>query len=206
MSRKQLQMLGAALTDFTRNNCHYIAGGIAYWTLFSLFPLALAGIAIFSYVYTTPEEQDRIVEGIIELVPVSKDYLAGLIQEITRARETLGVLGIVGLLWAGTAVFSAVRKGINHAWHVRKPPYFLLERAIDLVMLLGVAALALVHVLFTTNLMGISSFSTSVSQTGAWVLVRTLLRLRQSVCKRHQAATFSAVDSMAIPSAYCAPR
>ena len=26
------------------------------------------------------------------------------------------------------------------------------------------------------------------------------------VCKRHQAATFSAVDSMAIPSAYCAPR
>ena len=31
-------------------------------------------------------------------------------------------------------------------------------------------------------------------------------RLRQKVCKRHQAATFSAVDSMAIPSAYCAPR
>ena len=37
-------------------------------------------------------------------------------------------------------------------------------------------------------------------------LVMDEARLRQWVCKRRQAATISAVDSMAIPSAYCAPR
>ena len=45
MWRKQLAMLSVALTDFSRNNCHYVASGIAYWSLFSLIPLALAGIA-----------------------------------------------------------------------------------------------------------------------------------------------------------------
>ena len=67
MRRKVLRMLSAALTDFTRNNCPYVAAGIAYWTLFSLFPLALAAISVLGFLYSTPEEQSRIVEGIIKL-------------------------------------------------------------------------------------------------------------------------------------------
>ena len=141
MRRKALTMSGVALTDFSRNNCPYVAAGIAYWTLFSLFPLALAGISILGFLYATPEEQSRIVEGIIKLIPVSVDYLSRLVEDVTRQRGALGGMAIIGLLWTGSAVFAAVRKGINHAWHIGKPHYFLLERAIDFVMLLGVATL-----------------------------------------------------------------
>ena len=177
MGRRQRQMFGVALTDFMRNNCHYIAAGIAYWTLFSLFPLALAGIAILGYVYATLQEHDRIVEGIIELIPVSEEYLAELIRQVTRARGALGVLAILGLTWTGTSVFSAVRKGINHAWHVRRPPYFLLERAIDLLMLFGVAVLALVHVYLTTNLLGISSLIDGITNRAVLVLIRAIFEI-----------------------------
>ena len=177
MWRKQGSMLGVALVDFSRNNCQYIASGIAYWTLFSLFPLALAGIAVLGYIYDSPEEQERVVTGIIELIPVAEAQLSELVGEIHRARDALGVIAIVGLLWTGSAMFSAVRKGINHAWHVRKPPYFLLERAIDLTMLLGVAALAFVHVLFTTNLLGVSALSASVSETAAWIPIRVFFEV-----------------------------
>ena len=177
MWRKVLAMFGVALTDFTRNNCPYVAAGIAYWTVFSLFPLALAGISILGFLYSTPEEQSRIVEGIVKLVPVSSDYLASLVEEVLRARGALGVLAIVGLLWSGTAVFSAVRKGINHAWHIGKPHHFLLERAIDLVMLLGVAALTLIHVLLTTNLFGLSDLTALARESGAWVALKVVLEL-----------------------------
>ena len=170
--RQQLAMLGVALTDFMRDNSPYISAGIAYWTLFSLFPLALAGIAIMGYVFDSPGEQRRVVEGIIELIPVSEGYLSELVGDVVEARGTLGVFGILGLLWAGTAVFSAVRKGINHAWQVRRPPYFLVERAVDFVMLIGVGVLALAHVLFTTNLLGVSTLSTSLSETSAWIPIR----------------------------------
>ena len=174
---KALRMLGVALTDFTRSNCPYVAAGIAYWTLFSVFPLALAGIAILGFLYSTPEDQTRVVEGIIELVPVSEAYLAPLVEEVARARGTLGGLAVIGLLWTGTAVFSAVRKGINHAWHIGRPHYFLLERAIDMVMLLGVAVLALIHVLFTTNLLGVATLAGKASGSDFWVVFKVAFEL-----------------------------
>ena len=103
MWRKVLKMLGVAMKDFSRNNCPYIAAGIAYWTLFSLFPLAMAAISILGFVYSAPEEQSRIVQGIVNVVPVSVDYLARLVEDVARARGALGGLALVGLLWTGTA-------------------------------------------------------------------------------------------------------
>ena len=172
MWRKVLKMLGVAMKDFSRNNCPYIAAGIAYWTLFSLFPLAMAAISILGFVYSAPEEQSRIVQWIVNVVPVSVDYLARLVEDVARARGALGGLALVGLLWTGTAVFSAVRKGVNHAWHIGRPHYFLVERAIDLAMLVGIAVLAFVQVVFSTNLLGLSDLAKSATDSSAWVLLR----------------------------------
>ena len=177
MPRKIIIMLGVAITDFTRNNCPYAAAGVAYWTLFSLFPLALAGISVLGFLYPTPDAQDSIVEGIIEIVPVSQSYLAGLVQTVTESRGTLGTLAALGLLWTGTAVFSAIRKGINHAWHIGRPHYFLLERAIDLVMLLGVALLVFVHVLLVTDLFGVATLASDASRAGYSVVIKVFFEL-----------------------------
>ena len=154
-----LRLHGEALTDFARNNCPYIAAGIAYWTLFSLFPLALAGVSVVGFVYSSPEAQERAVEAIIDLVPVSADDIEGLVQEVARARGTLGTVAVVGLLLAGGAVFSAVRKGVNHAWHIGHPQYFVFERAIDLLMLLGLAVLALLMVVLSTDFLGFGTLA-----------------------------------------------
>ena len=154
-----LRLHGDALTDFARNNCPYIAAGIAYWTLFSLFPLALAGFSVLGFVYSSPEAQQRAVEAVIDLIPVSADYIEGLVQEVARARGALGAVAVVGLLLAGGAVFSAVRKGVNHCWHIGHPQYFVFERAIDLLMLLGLALLALVMVVLSTDFLGLGTLA-----------------------------------------------
>ena len=177
MWRKVLRMVGVALTDFVRNNCHYFAAGIAYWALFSLFPLALAGISVLGFLYPTAEEQGRLVEAIINLIPVSAEYLSGIVDDVSNARGTLGGLAVAGLLWTGTAVFSAVRKGVNHAWHIGLPQYFLLERFIDLTMLVGVGALAFLQVVFTTNLLGLSAMAAAAEGSGAWLVLRVLYEL-----------------------------
>ena len=61
-----LRLHGEALADFARNNCPYMAAGIAYWTLFSLFPLALAGFSVVGFVYSSPEAQARAVEDAVK--------------------------------------------------------------------------------------------------------------------------------------------
>lgn len=175
MIRKLITLFGVAWVDFSRNNCPYVAAGIAYWTLFSLFPLVLAAISILGFVYSRPDDQSQLVEGLVKLVPVSRDYLVGMVAEVARARGALGILAILGLLWSGTTVFSAARKGINHAWHITQPPYFLLERAIDLMMLLGVAVLALIVVVFTTNLLGLSTVAAPPSWLAGGLLSKVLI-------------------------------
>ena len=157
MVQRAAALLHVALRDFTRNSCHYVAAGIAYWALFSLFPLALAAISIFSFIYTTPREQAPLVEGIVRLIPVSEEYLIDLIGGVAKARGTLGLVAIIGLLVPGAAVFAAVRKGINHAWHIGSPHPFLLQRAIDLIMLMSVVLLAFITVVFTTNTLGVGT-------------------------------------------------
>jgi membrane protein len=154
-----------------------MAAGIAYWTLFSLFPLVLAGISILGFMHHSSEEQGQLVEGLVKLIPVSEEYLVGVVSEVVHGRGTLGLLAILGLLWSGTAVFSAVRKGINHAWHISQPPYFLWERMVDLVMLLGVALLAFIVVVFTTNVLGLSTAAATPSWLTGGLVGKVLLEV-----------------------------
>jgi len=164
--QQALLFIRVVLTDFMRNNCPYIAAGIAYWSLFSLFPLSLVGVSILSYTNSSPEEQTGMVESIIENFPVSADYLLDLVNSVSESRGTLGVIATTGLIFSGTAMFSAVRKGINHAWHVGQPHFFFLERGIDLLMLLGVALLALFAAVLSTNVLGLAP----LEKTSIWLL------------------------------------
>lgn len=154
-----------ALRDFSRNNGPYIAAGMAYWTVFSIFPLAIAGLSIMGFLFPTASEQRQIVDTIVKVVPVSDAYLAEIVGEVVEARGALSAVAVVGLLFTGTAVFSAIRKGVNHAWGVRQPPYFLIERALDLGMLVGVGVLALLVVVFSTNVLGLAT----LSQAPGWI-------------------------------------
>ena len=172
-----LRLHGDALTDFARNNCPYIAAGIAYWTLFSLFPLGLAGFSVLGFVYSSAEAQQRAVEAVRDLIPVSADYIEGLVQEVAKARGALGAVAVFGLLLAGGAVFSAVRKGVNHCWHIGFPQYFVFERAIDLLMLLGVALLALVMVVLSTDFLGLGTLASVPERVGGGLAGEAVVEL-----------------------------
>ncbi len=152
MVQKGMTLAQSALRDFSNNNCSYMAAGIAYWTLFSLFPLALAGISILGFFYPTPQKQGEIIELIIQLIPVSGGYLADLINSLARARGALGLLAIIGFLFSGAKVFAAIRRGINHVWDTDTPHSFMLARAIDFFMLLAVALIAVVLIFGSTVL------------------------------------------------------
>lgn len=70
---KLLRMFRVAFTDYLRSNNHYMSAGIAYWTLFSMFPLTLAAVSLAGYYYTSPADQAGIVEGVLEPMHVSEE-------------------------------------------------------------------------------------------------------------------------------------
>ena len=138
-----------AVNDFLAKNCPFIAGAIAFYTLFSLFPLFLATISISGFVLGSPEKEAQLARRMSEVIPVSAEYIGRTVEGIVSARAITGAASVLGLLWAATAAFGAMRKGINAAWGITRTRPFLKERAIDVTLVIG-AALFILALLVST--------------------------------------------------------
>lgn len=145
-----------AVRDFLDRNCPHTAGAISFYTLFSMFPLFLAIVIGLTYVAgpQTPQEEIKLADRIAEVIPVSHDFVSQTIQDVTSARDEIAVISVLGLLWATTAMFGAIRKGINAAWGIRRTRPFLKERLIDFALVLGAGVLLLL-VLFSATAIGV---------------------------------------------------
>jgi len=139
------------VNEFLNRNCPHISGAISFYALFSFFPLVLAVISIASFVSGSEQQQNRLAQDIAEVVPVSTEFVSETVQGVVSARAITGIASLVGLLWAASAAFGAVRKGINAAWGIKKTRPFLRERMMDFTLVLG-AGVLLMGALFLTPL------------------------------------------------------
>ena len=145
-----------AVKQFLSRNCPHTAGAISFYTLFSMFPLFLAITIGLTYVFgpRTPQEEIDLAERIAEAIPVSHGFVSETIQDVTSARDEIAIVSVIGLLWAATAMFGALRKGINAAWGIQRTRPFLKERLIDFGLVLGAGVLLLL-VLFSATAFGV---------------------------------------------------
>lgn len=163
-----------AVNDFLGKNCPYIAGAIAFYTLFSLFPLILAIISVWGFLIGSDAEQSDLARRIAEVIPVSTEFISETVHGVASAKAITGVASVLGLLWASSAAFGAIRKGINNAWGIRKTRPFLEERLIDFGLVIG-AGLLMVSLLFITPIL--SFFQEAAGYLAPDVNIDILFRL-----------------------------
>ena len=149
------KLCSLAIREFGESDSSYMAAGIAYWALFSLFPLSLAVVSILGFLYPSEDSQQEVVAAISRTLPVSGDYLASLVAEVAEARGILGLLAGVIMLLSGAKLFAAIRRGINHAWKSSVSHGFFRAWAIDSAMLFGAGGLAIVIVVFGLSGLGL---------------------------------------------------
>ena len=152
-----------AFNDFLGRNCPQFAGAISFYMLFSIFPLMLAIISVLGYALgpRAEAEQLELARSIAEVLPVSSEFVSETVEGLVSARAITGVASVFGLLWGATAVFGAIRKGINAAWGIRKTRPFLKERLIDFALVLG-AGVVLLAVLFSAPALALLREATQV--------------------------------------------
>ena len=118
------------MRNFGRNDGSLMAAGMAYYTVFSLFPLALGAIFVGSFFVSSDEAQVRLFEFLDDQFPgvgdseILRENIRGLVQ----ARIGVGLVSLVGLFWAGRAVFGALHRTLNRAWRVAEPRHFLIQQ------------------------------------------------------------------------------
>ena len=158
-SKKLFRFLRNVVTEFLTDNCPHLAASISYYTLFCLFPLTLAAIAILGWLTSDPDVEGEVIEAIGDFLPVGSDFITKTIQSISDTWEATGVVAIIGLLWGGSAIFNATRKAMNSAWGIREPRPFFVDRFLELCMMMGLGVLLLTSLGITAALSVVRKYS-----------------------------------------------
>ena len=147
--RSVAELVYRSLLRFSRDDGSHMAAGVAYYAIFSLFPLALAAIAVGSLVITPEEIEARVFDFLEQQLPGigQREIIRGNIEALVQARGALGAVAIIALLWSGRAVFGAVHRVMNRAWGVHAAPHFLLYQVAQVAGAVTVAALFLASVM-----------------------------------------------------------
>jgi membrane protein len=150
LSGGRLAVLRDALDSFAQARGSEAAAGMAYYAVFSLFPLLLALVAGGSFVLDKQTVLDRVVSLVSEAFPVSRQLITQNLQQIIKLRGPVGLVGLVGAIWSGSGVFAILSQNVNSAWTDAAPRNFLQDRLLALAMVGAVAVLLLLSLAATT--------------------------------------------------------
>ena len=146
-----------AIEDLFRDRCTQYAASIAYRVLFSLFPLTILLVSIFGLVLQDDELRERVIEELIELLPVSPEGEADVqrsIEGIATPLSAIGLVSFLALLWGASGMMASIRIGLEAALKVERGRPAVHAKLVDF---LGVAASGLL-VLIVVGLSAIGAF------------------------------------------------
>ena len=134
-----------ALKRFNEDHCFLLSSGIAFALLFCLIPLLLLVLALIgTYLFSDQEVLNQISEYLKDMFPSLDPRIRKSILETVHDRRIVGILGLGGLLWTSTWVFSSLSSALNIIFRVKRDRSLLRGKAVDLFMLFLAGTLLLV--------------------------------------------------------------
>jgi membrane protein len=111
-----LGMLAGAAREALKPDSAITAAAIAYFALFSLFPLTLLSISIASFNLGPLMDQQLIVQKLEFIAPALGQLLGQNIDEIIRARGPVTSVALIGLIWSASTIFYIFTQTLNEIW------------------------------------------------------------------------------------------
>jgi membrane protein len=131
------------VSGFLRVRANDLAAGIAYYALLTIVPILLGLVSLVGLVLRTDEGFRQAEELVTWIVP--GELAAESLQTLPALRDrsgTFGLFSLLGFLWLGSTLFSAVGRAMNQVYGVPdRPPLHQRLRG-----LIGVLAFALLFI------------------------------------------------------------
>lgn len=165
-----ITILQETLRTFQHTHASQAAASIAYYALFSLFPLVLVLVVGGSFFLQRAVVQEQLITWIGEIVPGSVDLINQNIKQVLNLRGTFGFLAVVTLLWSASGVFNTIVQNINRAFPEARRRSYVGNRIMALLMVGGLIGLSFIALVMKTlvrllpehiPLLGITGWQTS---------------------------------------------
>jgi membrane protein len=114
--RTAVKVIYHAIQRFGHSRTAEAAAGIAFFGLFSMFPLLLIMVGMGSSILHHPQAQEFVLETLMDALPFSVDIVEDNVQKVLEARSSVQVFGWLGLAWSASGAFAVLTRNINQAW------------------------------------------------------------------------------------------
>lgn len=150
LSGGRLTVLVRAGLAFDQDSGAVKSRSIAYYALFSLFPLILVLMTVAGSLLSTEEAQELVLSFLDAYFPSTLPLLEANIGQVMETQSTVSILAILGLLWSASGVFTAIYRSVNLAWNNPKSKLFWTEKLFGLAVVLVFGMLLLASTLLST--------------------------------------------------------
>lgn len=104
---------------YTEDLGNHLAASIAFFGFLSLFPILLLGLAVAGFAFAgDPQAQQEVVAGVTAAVPGLGAALGDTIEIAVRTRGATGLIGLIGVLFAGLRVIDGATLAISRVFRV----------------------------------------------------------------------------------------
>ena len=188
-SGKRLDIIKDTLDSFGKARAAQAAASMAYYAFFSLFPLLLVFIVIGSFFLASDRIYGKIMELIGDAFPVSQQLIYDTLQRVIAGRGPMGLIGILGLLWAASGVFTTLTHNINLAHSNARKRNFIQARLHGLGMIVTLAVFFYLSFIFDATTGVLASWripllpDISVYETRLWALISNYIPLPTSATR-----------------------
>ena len=148
--RTLFRVIPQAVDGYFFDRCTQHAAGIAYRVLFSLVPLSIVLVAIFGIVLRDDDLRHRVIQEIVDTLPLSDKGTADVTREIEKLARPASGVGLISLLvfgWAATGMMASLRAGLEVAMRVERRRPAARGKLVDVLLVVGTAALVVGAVL-----------------------------------------------------------
>ena len=109
------------LHTFYRDNCALMAAAISFYATLSFIPLFLVFMSVAGFVlHSSDQALAAVTTLLIKTFPASTTAVFKILSDLMQRKTVFGLIGLAGLTWAASRIFSAVENAMNIVWKVKK--------------------------------------------------------------------------------------
>ena len=127
--------------ELSEDDVTHMAAGVAYYVLFSIFPLLLVMISVMSYFMEPAQIEAHVGSVMGSFLPGSDQFVSENIETVIRLRGALTLFAFLGMLWSASNMFGALNRAINRAWDIHNDRPIYLGKPRQLLMALSMGSL-----------------------------------------------------------------
>jgi membrane protein len=135
-TRGWLWVLASAAKEALKPETAVTAAAIAYFALFSLFPIILLSISIASFSLDPSMDRQFIIQRLEFIAPAMDQLLGQNINEIIEARGPITGIALVSLIWSASTVFYTFTHTLNKIWNVKQHSPIWKRRGLSILFVL----------------------------------------------------------------------